>query len=189
MISTRKKIVVIADQLIRSSGYNAFSYADIGSILKIKNAAIHYHFPTKAALGKAVIEETRDKFKHGTDLWAELSINDQLYAFFDLYKKNEKNNCICFMGALGSDYNSLPAEMQEELKIAHDEISAWLTNIFTLGKENGHFNFKETPESMTNFVTSALLATLILQRVSTQHSMKKMCETLLNRIAKKNSYE
>ena len=68
MLPTRKKIVVIADQLIRNKGYNAFSYADIASKLNIKNAAIHYHFQSKAVLGKAVISASREKFMKNTTL-------------------------------------------------------------------------------------------------------------------------
>ncbi|MBB4046226.1 AcrR family transcriptional regulator [Bacteroides reticulotermitis] len=38
----------MADELIKTIGYNAFSYADISKQLNIKNAAIHYYFPTKS---------------------------------------------------------------------------------------------------------------------------------------------
>ncbi|HEU4554463.1 MAG TPA: TetR/AcrR family transcriptional regulator, partial [Chitinophaga sp.] len=54
--NTREKIIELADHLIRTKGFNAFSYADISAPLAIKNAAVHYHFPTKADLGISVIE-------------------------------------------------------------------------------------------------------------------------------------
>ena len=38
---TREAIVRIGTQLIKSHGYNAFSYADISEQLQIKNAAVH----------------------------------------------------------------------------------------------------------------------------------------------------
>lgn len=188
MISTRKKIVVIADQLIRSNGYNAFSYADIANRLKIKNAAIHYHFATKANLGLAVIEETREKFIQNTNTWSTLTLTEQVKAFIEMYKKNEKNDCICFMGALGSDFNSLPSEMQNALHEAHDEIIGWLIQLFEAGKNSGEFNFEESPSEMANLLTSGLLASLILQRVAGNHSINAMCDTLIKKIEKNYSY-
>ena len=48
MSITREKILELGENLIRTKGYNAFSYQDISSKLGIKNAAVHYYFPTKS---------------------------------------------------------------------------------------------------------------------------------------------
>ena len=48
-METKDKIRNLAEELIRTKGYNAFSYADLSAPLQIKNAAIHYHFPSNAA--------------------------------------------------------------------------------------------------------------------------------------------
>lgn len=182
MIATRNKIIVIADQLIRQRGYNAFSYADIATKLKLKNAAIHYHFPSKGELGKAVIEETREKFKKHIDEWKHSSIQQQLTSFFEMYGKNSKHNCICFMGALGAAYNTLPKEMAATLKIAHQEISTWLTKLIRQGQKKGIFQTSSSPEKITNLITSSLLASLILQRVSKQPHLQNVQQILLNEI-------
>ena len=63
MNDTRSEIVRLAGELIRSIGYNAFSYADISQKLNIKNAAIHYYFPAKSDLGVEVIRENLEAFK------------------------------------------------------------------------------------------------------------------------------
>ena len=56
MNDTRNEIIRIGNELVRSVGYNAFSYADIAKALNIKNAAIHYYFPSKSDLGVEIIE-------------------------------------------------------------------------------------------------------------------------------------
>jgi AcrR family transcriptional regulator len=186
MLPTRKKIVVIADQLIRNKGYNAFSYADIASKLNIKNAAIHYHFQSKAVLGKAVIAASREKFIENTTLWSRYSSYDQVAAFIDMYSNNSKNNCICFMGALGSSFNTLPSEMQQELTDAHDEITVWLINTLKAGKINLEIDFAMTAEEMSDLITSGMLASLILDRVSKNAVLENVKKTLLTGIEKKN---
>lgn len=184
VISTRKKIVIIADQLIRSKGYNAFSYADIASTLNIKNAAIHYHFQSKAVLGQAVIEASREKFNLNTAQWETLDYYNQVVAFVEMYSSNRKNNCICFMGALGSSFNTLPEDMKEELTAAHLEITVWLKNTLKQGKEMGRLRYEGTAEEMADLITSGMLASLILERVSQKEMVDTVSHTLLTRIEK-----
>jgi len=185
MLSTRNKIIVIADQLIRQRGYNAFSYADIAATLNLKNAAIHYHFPSKAKLGVAVIDETREKFKNHIETYKALSSLEQLNTFFDMYSKNSKHESICFMGALGASFNTLPDEMTIALAEAHKEIVAWLNKLLATGKEKGEFNFTVEPQKITDLITSSILASLVLQRVSNQEKLNNVRQTILTEILTK----
>ena len=54
---TRERIIDKAADLLMRHGYNGFSYRDISTHLGVKNAAVHYHFPSKADLGMALVEE------------------------------------------------------------------------------------------------------------------------------------
>ena len=62
MNDTRSEIIRMADELIKTIGYNAFSYADISKQLNIKNAAIHKYIPAKSVLSaiaeKVISSET-----------------------------------------------------------------------------------------------------------------------------------
>ena len=53
--NTREQIINKAAQLMLQRGLNGFSYRDISEPLGVKNAAIHYHFPSKADLVLALI--------------------------------------------------------------------------------------------------------------------------------------
>ena len=71
MNSTKHQIILLADELFRTKGYNAFSYSDISKPLGIKNAAIHYHFPNKRDLANEIVrfhienfERFKDKIQH-----------------------------------------------------------------------------------------------------------------------------
>ena len=59
---TKVEILDLAENLLRDRGFNGFSYANISSALKIKNAAVHYYFPGKADLGMAIIRRARERF-------------------------------------------------------------------------------------------------------------------------------
>jgi len=87
--NTKRKILDLTEALLQDKGFNGFSYAHIAAELGVKNAAIHYHFPTKEALGCAVIQRYRDRFQ----LWInnsrvkDLSPIEKLDWFFGIYSK------------------------------------------------------------------------------------------------------
>src|ERR1700682_630937 len=57
-----KAILDVAEQLAQTRGYNGFSYADIAAPLGVTKASLHYHFPSKADLGCALIERYHRTF-------------------------------------------------------------------------------------------------------------------------------
>ena len=81
---TRKSIIDLGEKLLLNQGFNGFSYADIAASLGIKNAAVHYHFPTKCDLGLEIIRCARQRF----DKWGasrktqDMPAPERLDAFF-----------------------------------------------------------------------------------------------------------
>ena len=54
---TKESILRLGMEFIQTYGYHSFSYADIAKELKIKNAAVHYHFPGKEDLLAEIVEQ------------------------------------------------------------------------------------------------------------------------------------
>ncbi|HZE99428.1 MAG TPA: TetR/AcrR family transcriptional regulator, partial [Planctomycetota bacterium] len=59
---TAGRILNVAERLVQTRGYNGFSYSDISSELRIRNASVHYHFPSKTDLGKRLVARYRETF-------------------------------------------------------------------------------------------------------------------------------
>src|SRR6185369_4080497 len=59
---TANRILDVAERLAQTRGFNGFSYADIATELDVTKASLHYHFPSKAALGRALIARYHDVF-------------------------------------------------------------------------------------------------------------------------------
>src|SRR5690606_25474982 len=72
---TRSALLSEAEALIRTRGYAAFSYADLSERVGIRKASIHHHFPTKEALGIAVIDTYLERFVAELDALASRSIS------------------------------------------------------------------------------------------------------------------
>lgn len=183
-MDTRTEILALAEQLIRSRGYNSFSYKDVSSALSIKNAAIHYHFPAKHDLGKAIINRTRLRFAQHLSEWKSLAPMQQLEKFVETYENSQTQNLICFMGALGPSFNTLPEPMQIELRAASFEIRSWVRIILRAGLADGSFTFNDKLEDKTDAIISSLLASLILNRVTGENILASIKTVIITSLKK-----
>lgn len=180
MNDTRSEIIRLAGELIRSIGYNSFSYADISKKLGIKNAAIHYYFPSKSDLGVEVIKENLAAFNELTEKWKSLDYKQQLTNYIHMHDSFIKKSWVCVVGSLAPSYDTLPENMQKELERLVNTILQWLTDLLDKGKKDKAFSFKETPRTKAFMVHSALLSSLQMNKVLKNDVYKSIQEGLLS---------
>ena len=60
---TKTALMDIAEHAARSRGVDGFSYADLAGAIGIRKASVHYHFPTKDDLAKALVERYQAKLR------------------------------------------------------------------------------------------------------------------------------
>ncbi len=156
---TKNQIIDLAESLLLQRGYNGFSYAHISSALNVKNAAIHYHFPTKTELGVAIIQRARQQFEKWTlhPRMVNMDFAMKLDAFCDIFRDFLKfEGHVCLGSALEHDFNTLPEQMQEETKAFISDFLVWLEKILQEGRAEGAFCFSGTPREEAVFVLAAL---------------------------------
>lgn len=180
MNDTRSEIIRLAGELIRSIGYNSFSYADISKKLDIKNAAIHYYFPSKSDLGVEVINENLTAFNNLIEKWKNKDYRQQLTNYIHMHDSFIKRSWVCVVGSLAPSYDTLPENMQKELEKLVNTILEWLTNLLDKGRENHVFSFTESPRTKAFMIHSALLSSLQMNKVLRNDAYKSIQEGLLN---------
>jgi len=180
MRDTRKEIINLADELIKSVGYNSFSYADISQKLNIKNAAIHYYFPSKANLGVEVIERSLSTFITKTNSWKSLDYKEQYKNYITMHDGFIQHNWTCIVGSLSPSFDTLPPNMQDELQRLVNTILDWLTDLLTKGKESTDFTFCETPKTKAYMIHSALLSSLLMNKILKNDVYLSVQEGLIN---------
>lgn len=180
MNDTRSEIIRLGNELIRSIGYNAFSYADISKTLGIKNAAIHYYFPSKADLGVAIVKQNLTVFEELTETWKGLDYRQQFLKYIHMHDSFINNHWVCIVGALAPSYDTLPDNMQRELQRLINRIIEWLTDLLDNGLRTNVFSFSETPRAKAYLVHSALLSSLQMNKVLNNDVYKSIQEGLLN---------
>ena len=148
--STRDQIIDKAFQLMLQRGLHGFSYRDISEPMGVKNAAIHYHFPNKMDLIKALIDENHQVLRRSTSEFMAYGgpAMPQLEGLFAF----TMNQCqcgrpICMVGALAIDYD----ELNDDIKNANDNFMKdsvnWLTKVMDIGREQEEFHFNGDPMS------------------------------------------
>jgi AcrR family transcriptional regulator len=165
--NSKRTIINMAEALLQDKGFNGFSYANIASELGVKNAAIHYHFPTKEDLARAVIQRYRDRFQ----LWInnarvkELSPEKKLDWFLGIYDNTRADQGkVCLVGSLEVEFNSIPAGLRADVEALHREMLAWLEVTLREGREAGLFEFNGEPASKAALIFSSLQGALQMAR-------------------------
>ncbi|HEU0297180.1 MAG TPA: TetR/AcrR family transcriptional regulator [Anaerolineales bacterium] len=165
--NSKRTIMNMAEALLQDKGFNGFSYAHIATELGVKNAAIHYHFPTKEDLARAVIQRYRDRFQ----LWInnarvrDLSPEKKLDWFFSIYTdmRADKGK-VCLVGSMEAEFNSIPDALQADVEALHKELLTWLEATLSDGREAGVFRFNGEPAGKAALILSSVQGALQMAR-------------------------
>lgn len=182
MSGTREMIIELGENLIRTKGYNAFSYQDISKELGIKNAAIHYYFSTKENLGTSIVKTNIQRFEEMIDNMNARGFGElnQLDTFIKIYIKSHREKKLCIIGSLTPDTNTLGSTTKNELIKMTEIILNWLTNVLTNGREKSIFSFNDEPQIKATLILSNLVASLQLSRVVYELNYKNICQAIID---------
>ncbi|BBE18232.1 transcriptional regulator, TetR family [Aquipluma nitroreducens] len=180
MSVTREKILELAEELILNKGYNGFSYQDISTVMGIKNAAVHYYFPSKDNLGVSILKTNVQRFEEMVENMQNRNFDEwqQLESFMKIYLKSNRENKICLIGSLGTDINTLSDPMRVELQKMVDRIILWLESILQSGREKGLFQFNIPPRDQALSILSSLVAGLQLARILSKSDFKNIHQSI-----------
>lgn len=169
MSDTKTLILDIAEDLLQDKGYNGFSYNNISKSLCMKNAAIHYHYPSKEDLGQNIIKRARGRFRKWINLPETQALNswERLDLFLSVYYKSlDDNKKVCLVGSLATDYNTLPPSMQVETQLLIKEITEWLCNLLIESRNSGIWFVRGEPQGKATAILTSLVGGLQLARVT-----------------------
>ena len=167
--NTRSKILNRAEDLFRQRSYSGFSYNDIAKPLGIKNAAVHYHFPSKGDLGVAIIQRYRRilaRVTRKTPATGEQA-RQQLEALFEFESSlATRDRRVCPLAVMATDYVNITPAMQSQGQQLVDEMLAWLTQVLTVGRRDNMFRFEGEAADKAAVILAAFVGARQVSRVS-----------------------
>ena len=165
-IHTSQQILDIAQRLVQTRGFNAFSYADIASALNISKASLHYHFASKAKLGVRLIERYEDEFERllgGIDLdGGSAALKLQRYVSLYAYVLADHRMCLC--GMLAAEFETLPKPMQTALDGFFALNERWLVSVLEEVRDAGTLHFKGPASEAAQYIISSLEGAMMMAR-------------------------
>jgi TetR/AcrR family transcriptional regulator, transcriptional repressor for nem operon len=163
---TAARILDIGERLVQVRGFNGFSYADVASELDMTKAALHYHFPGKAELGRALIARYTQRF---AEALAEIDARipeapDKLAAYAGLYSEVLRGHRMCLCGMLAAEYQTLPEPMRDAVIAFIDASEAWVENVLSEGRRAGSIALAGTASDAARLIVSGLEGAMLVAR-------------------------
>jgi TetR/AcrR family transcriptional regulator, transcriptional repressor for nem operon len=167
---TAEKILDLAEMLMQTRGYSAFSYQDISDLLGIRKASIHYHFESKTDLGVAVIDRYTDRFGRtlseigGNRLSPSMVMLNHYIAPYTDFADTPDRVCLC--GALAGEILALPLEMRDRVNRFFTTHQLWLEGILKRGVARGEFKLSVSARKTARMIFGALQGALLVKRTT-----------------------
>ncbi len=169
-ISTADQILDIAENLVQTRGYSAFSYQDIALLLAIRKASIHYHFASKAELIIAVVDRYAKRFTQAlTQIGSDpnkssLQMLDLYFGAYMQFARTPDKVCLC--GALAGEMMALPPEVRKRVDTFFKAHQVWLSGVLKTGEERGEITLTAPPAKMARLIFGALQGALLVKRTT-----------------------
>jgi len=160
------RILDVAERLVQSRGFNGFSYADIAAELEITTASLHYHFPGKGELGRALIGRYTERFADALDaIDDELADGpEKLAAYGNLYAAVLREKRLCLCGMLAAEFHTLPEGMREAVLAFFETNEKWLARVLGEGRDGGRLRFSGSPEGAARMIVGGLEGAMLVAR-------------------------
>jgi TetR/AcrR family transcriptional repressor of nem operon len=166
-IETRDFVLNIAQEFVQTKGFNAFSFRDVAERVGIKTASIHYYFPTKAELCRALIARQRDQVQVAL---AEIDLEEtdpkrKLTRYVSIFRSTlELGNRMCLCGMLAADIATLDPLIVEDLRRSFEDHEAWLTQVLDAGMASGALSFSGSARDEARLLVSSLEGAMLISR-------------------------
>lgn len=177
---TKKKILDIAESLLQSRGFHAFSYHHIASQLGVKNAAIHYHFPSKIDLAVAIVARYRHRFER----WSETLDKDQATihvrfdAYLDICRYFIESGKICVLGMMAAEFNTMDERVQDEIEELQNQTIRWFTGVLEQGRDSGVFRFPGEASQKAMQLACLLQGAMLFAQVRDAKAFEQVVEQI-----------
>jgi TetR/AcrR family transcriptional repressor of nem operon len=163
---TATRILDIGERLVQVRGFNGFSYADVAAELDMTKAALHYHFPGKAELGRALIERYTERFVAAlADIDERIAdAPAKLDAYAGLYADVLRGQRMCLCGMLAAEYQTLPEAMRDAVIAFIDANEAWVEKVLADGRRDGTIALAGRASDAARLIVGGLEGAMLVAR-------------------------
>jgi TetR/AcrR family transcriptional regulator, transcriptional repressor for nem operon len=162
--STRSSLLSAAEHLVRTRGYSAISYADLAEAVGIRKASVHHHFPGKADLGGALMDNYIARFGIICESieQANPTASNRMKAYGKVYAESLSDGRLCLCGMLATELSVLPDQVAERVRSFFTTQLKWLQRIIAAGQAVGELNRRRSAKQAAEHTLSTLQGSMLL---------------------------
>lgn len=123
------RLLDAAESRARTSGYDGFSFRDLASDVCIKSSSVHYHFPTKADLGKALMQRYQARTIDLLGDADQIDSKTALARLVEIFRASALSKKMCLCGAFSATRGGIPGEVREAVKNYQDSLLSWIVRV------------------------------------------------------------
>lgn len=162
---TKLAILRAARELIQTRSYLGLSFQELADRVGIRKASLYHHFPSKEALGIAVLERGVQQF----DRWAASlrgTPQAQLTAYIAMFRDVlGAGHRMCPGGAMGPGWDSIEPGLQQAARRMRQRQIDWLTIVIAQLKD-GTAGAGVTPGQLATHFFALCQGALLSSRIS-----------------------
>ncbi|WP_395665004.1 TetR/AcrR family transcriptional regulator [Methylocella sp.] len=172
---TRERLLACGEALARSRGFNGFSYADLAAAVGVRTASIHYHFPTKADLGLALVARYDARYDAAMEAIARETPDAarRVRAYAGLYLKGLEDNLGCLCAVLAASPDVLSLEMRAAVAAFFEKHVVWLARVIEQGRADGTARPGAAAEPLARAIICLLEGALMMERLFDAHGFPR----------------
>lgn len=123
----RKLAIRAARKLMLTHSYLGLSLQELADDIGIRKASLYYHFPSKEALGSAIVDDSLQRFRQWSDDLAGETPERQILAYIHLVRDTMRPGVqVCPIGATAGEWDRVESEVQQSVVKLHRLIVGWL---------------------------------------------------------------
>jgi TetR/AcrR family transcriptional repressor of nem operon len=166
-LKTRDRLLIEAERLVRRLGYAGFSYADLAAEVGLTKASIHHHFPSKEAMGLALVAAYDERYDAAMAKIREdhAGAPARIDAYAELYLKGLEDDLGCLCAALAVEVAALPAAFRTALGAFFAKHVEWLEAVIAEGQAAGELRAGVGPAALARQIIATLEGALLMERV------------------------
>jgi len=170
-MNNREKILMHAENYLRTTGYNGFSFRDLAEQTGIKSASVHYHFPTKEHLVQALVTDYHERTSDHLAAFDGNSEEEAILHVAAIFKTSiEKGGRMCLCGMLASEIDEIPPALHPKVADYMNLLSDWLVSFV-----------RDKDKARADLVVATLEGALIMARARAKPAaISEACDALID---------
>jgi TetR/AcrR family transcriptional repressor of nem operon len=169
-VEARELILGTAYELFSSEGYEAVSVERVAQAAGLKKSIVFYYYPSKQALGAAVIEAAAEQHAAGMRALFSDDSRDPVETVGSLFEygvRGKKRDCGqgCFIGKMGQELNDRDAQMRRRIRMC---MGQWRENVaayLDIWRHRGYFRSGFKPMEAADGILSLYEGSMLIARI------------------------